>query len=86
MMKPRDLANRLSIIFTLLTVSALSLFAQSSGQIAGTVVDANGGVIPGATVTVTGSDGHPHKVNKVRGLLIQSNKLITNLTSNATTS
>ncbi|QKT08342.1 MCE family protein [Gordonia sp. X0973] len=32
-----------------------------------------------ATVTVTDSDGHPHKVNKVRGLLIQSNKLITNL-------
>ncbi|MBX7054316.1 MAG: carboxypeptidase-like regulatory domain-containing protein, partial [Pyrinomonadaceae bacterium] len=53
MMKPRDLANKISIILTLLTVFALSVVAQSNGQIAGTVIDANGGVIPGATVTVT---------------------------------
>ncbi len=51
-MKTRDLANRISIIFTLLTVFALSILAQANGQIAGTVVDTNGGVIPGASVTV----------------------------------
>jgi len=43
------------ILPALVAVAALSIcaFAQNSGSIAGTVKDTNGGVIPGATVTVT---------------------------------
>ena len=54
MMKPKDFASKISIF--LITISALfiSIIAQTDqGRIAGTVTDANGGVVPGATVTVT---------------------------------
>ena len=35
-------------------------FAQSTGQVTGVVKDSTGAVLPGATVTVTGSDGAKH--------------------------
>src|ERR1039457_1245694 len=46
--------NMLRMPAALIAVAALSVcaFAQNSGSIAGTVKDPNGGVIPGATVTV----------------------------------
>src|SRR5476649_2097987 len=37
----------------LITCVAASAFAQTQGQIVGTVVDAQGGVLPGVTVSVT---------------------------------
>ena len=39
-------------IFTILLISVLSIFAQSQGHISGTVTDASGAIVPGATVTV----------------------------------
>jgi len=41
----------------LLAVSQITLFAQTSGSIVGTVVDSNGAVVPGVTVTVRGEAG-----------------------------
>ncbi|MBV9217431.1 MAG: carboxypeptidase regulatory-like domain-containing protein, partial [Acidobacteria bacterium] len=38
----------------LLLLAQIALQAQTTGSIAGTVTDANGAVVPGATVTVTG--------------------------------
>src|SRR4026207_1293906 len=43
----------LSVVVTLAVVSASPLFAQSFGQITGIVTDTTGGVLPGATVSVT---------------------------------
>src|SRR5437899_1610796 len=38
-------------------------FAQSTGQVTGVVKDSTGAVLPGATVTVTGSDGAKHEAS-----------------------
>src|SRR5258708_34054823 len=49
--------HRLEFLFVILAVLAFSAaaFAQSiTGSISGTVTDSTGGVIPGATVTLTG--------------------------------
>ena len=52
--------NRRSIVFALLVFSiAANLFSQSqtsSGDIRGTIVDATGGVLPGAAITITNID------------------------------
>ena len=40
-------------VFTLLAVSASRLFAQTFGEITGTVLDSSNSVLPGAVVTVT---------------------------------
>ena len=40
-------------VFTLLAVSALRLFAQTFGEITGTVLDSSNSVLPGVVVTVT---------------------------------
>src|SRR5437763_5093429 len=45
-------------LFVLLTITtAGAVFAQTGGSITGTVTDANGAVIPGATVSVWRPDG-----------------------------
>ena len=44
-----------AIFFT--AALSISSFAQSTGSIAGTVTDVNGGVVQGATVTAVGGDG-----------------------------
>lgn len=44
-------------VFTVLIVSTLTLFAQTTGSIGGTVTDANGAVVAGANVTITAPNG-----------------------------
>src|SRR2546421_1665257 len=46
-------ALRRAIVAALMALAAPSAFAQTTGQIIGTVVDAQGGVLPGVTVTAT---------------------------------
>lgn len=48
-------------LFALLTAAAAGAHAQSAGSIAGTVTDANGAVVPGATVSLYGSDASKTK-------------------------
>jgi hypothetical protein len=55
MMRPKLLVG-LSILSLILLGAASSLFAQSTGALLGTVTDASGGAIAGATVTVTSQD------------------------------
>lgn len=52
-MRLKDFSSRISIIAIMIAALAFGVFAQADGRISGTVADANGGVIPGATVTVT---------------------------------
>ncbi|CAN5557362.1 hypothetical protein BH10ACI2_BH10ACI2_12910 [soil metagenome] len=52
-MKPKDFLYKISLILAIMTASIIGVFAQSDGRIAGTIADANGGVVPGATVTIT---------------------------------
>jgi len=53
MMKTK-LFTKMSFAIFILIFSLISVSAQSDqGRIAGTVTDANGAVVPGATVTVT---------------------------------
>src|SRR5580765_6067966 len=40
-------------IVTVLTLAATTVLAQTTGQVIGTVVDAQGGVLPGVTVTAS---------------------------------
>src|SRR5688572_11732365 len=50
----RNLERWLACLVTLLALSAVELYAQSTtGRISGTVTDASGAVLPGATVSVT---------------------------------
>src|SRR5213594_1262653 len=42
---------RITLLTATLIVSAINVLAQSSGSITGTVKDANGGLVPDATVT-----------------------------------
>ncbi|HQZ95770.1 MAG TPA: TonB-dependent receptor [Pyrinomonadaceae bacterium] len=52
-MRLKDFSTRISILLIVMITFVVGTFAQADGRIAGTVTDANGGVIPGATVTVT---------------------------------
>jgi hypothetical protein len=45
--------RRISVAMALLVLSAVSASAQNTGSVNGTVMDATGGVLPGATVTMT---------------------------------
>ncbi|MFN2501039.1 MAG: carboxypeptidase regulatory-like domain-containing protein [Pyrinomonadaceae bacterium] len=51
------LIRPLFILAMLTAISATAVFAQSVGSIGGTVTDANGAIIPGATVTSVATDG-----------------------------
>src|SRR5713226_6873338 len=42
-----------AIVAALVALAAPSAFAQTTGQVVGTVVDAQGGVLPGVTVSAT---------------------------------
>src|ERR1700730_3031180 len=44
-------ALRCAVVAALIALAAPSAFAQTTGQIIGTVVDAQGGVLPGVTVS-----------------------------------
>src|SRR5262245_38814618 len=46
-------ATLVSLVFAVAALSASPSFAQNFGQITGIVADTTGGVLPGATVTVT---------------------------------
>jgi hypothetical protein len=48
----------LSVLVTLFSINGLSAQSSSSGTIVGTVADASGALIPGATVTVSNSSSH----------------------------
>ena len=52
-MKTNIFARTFTAIFILIFALIINISAQTDGRIAGTITDANGGVIPGATVTVT---------------------------------
>lgn len=52
-MKVKDLAFKISMITTVILVLFMAVFAQGDGRIAGTVTDATGAIVPGATVSVT---------------------------------
>jgi len=45
-----------ALLVVLLSLSAVSTYAQFGASIQGTVVDKSGGVVTGATVTVTNQD------------------------------
>ena len=53
-MKSKDFAYKISLLLIIISSLLISVAAQADqGRIAGTVTDANGGIVPGATVTVT---------------------------------
>lgn len=53
-MKFKTIAKAISAIFTIFILSAATVLAQADqGRIAGTVTDANGAVVPGATIKIT---------------------------------
>ncbi len=52
----RKFFNGLAVLIVLIT-SQLAIQAQTTGAIAGTVIDQNGAVVPNATVTVKGQSG-----------------------------
>ncbi len=52
-MKTQDLAKTISAILLVIISLFINTQAQADGRITGTVSDANGAVVPGATVTVT---------------------------------
>ena len=51
------LVSRLATALFVLVFSQALVFAQTTGSIAGTVVDSNGAVVPGATVVIKGAAG-----------------------------
>lgn len=53
---------RLTIILAMLFIGQFAAEAQTTGSIAGTVVDQNGAVVPNAAVTVTGESGQEYTV------------------------
>ena len=53
-MKPKDFSYKIFLILITIAASTIGVFTQTDqGRIAGTVTDANGGVVAGAAVTVT---------------------------------
>jgi hypothetical protein len=54
-------------------VSAVNQITLSSGQLAGRVVDQSGGVIPGVTITVTGSGRSRTAVTNADGIYVVDN-------------
>ena len=53
-MKFKTIAKAISAIFTIFILSAATVLAQADqGRIAGTITDANGAVVPGATIKIT---------------------------------
>jgi hypothetical protein len=58
----RERLQRLLAASAIILVFGLTAFAQTSGSIAGAVADANGAVVPNATVRVTGVSGQQYTV------------------------
>ncbi len=56
------LALFLSLTISICLLFSLSIMAQTTGSIAGTVVDQNGAIVPNATVVVTGEGGQEFTV------------------------
>jgi hypothetical protein len=54
-MKNRTLACLVAIIIAIAATSLLPTAPVNAGEIGGTVTDPSGGVVPGATVTLTGN-------------------------------
>ncbi len=52
-MKQHGFLKSISVLFVLLIILTINTLAQSDSRIAGTITDADGGVVPGAIVTVT---------------------------------
>ena len=58
----RKFLNGLAVSLMIISLQ-LAVQAQTTGSVAGTVVDQNGGLIPNATVTVKGTSGQEFTVN-----------------------
>ncbi len=50
----KQFLGKLTVILAMLFIGQFVAEAQTTGSIAGTVIDQNGAVVPNATVTVTG--------------------------------
>lgn len=48
---------QLGVVLLLITISQFAIYSQTTGAIAGTVLDTNGAIVPNATVTVKGQGG-----------------------------
>ncbi len=53
----KQLLGKLTATLAMIFFAQLFASAQTTGSIAGTVIDQNGGVVPNATVTVKGQSG-----------------------------
>lgn len=52
----------LGVVILLMALSQIAIFGQTAGSIAGTVMDANGAVVPNATVAIKGEGGQQFTV------------------------
>jgi len=53
----KEKALGMAAVIVLIAVGHFTAFGQTAGSIAGTVIDANGAIVPGATVTIRGAAG-----------------------------
>ncbi|MBA3692845.1 MAG: TonB-dependent receptor, partial [Acidobacteria bacterium] len=58
----KQFLGKLTVILAMLFIGQFAVEAQTTGSIAGTVIDQNGAVVPNATVTVTGEGGQEFTV------------------------
>ncbi|MBA4185357.1 MAG: carboxypeptidase regulatory-like domain-containing protein, partial [Acidobacteria bacterium] len=58
----KQILGNLTVILAMLFIGQFAVEAQTTGSIAGTVIDQNGAVVPNATVTVTGEGGQEFTV------------------------
>jgi hypothetical protein len=65
----------LALSFALASTTAFAQDIQTRGSIGGTVTDVNGGALPGATVTITGTEGVRTATAEASGVFVVDNLL-----------